>query len=69
MPRERIYITEKELNLIASTPPKECWICDELIKNTFTTKDGRRYLRYSQMDDSFIEHLEQIINREAKIEA
>ena len=64
----KFYITEPERLKIASTPPKECWICN-LFANNFKKNNKGYYLpdRIFE-DDGIIEHLEQIIVREVNFE-
>lgn len=59
---ERIYITEAERQLIAQTPPKECWICDVIINSILKDEQGNYYIPDSVLEDEgMVEHLEQII--------
>lgn len=38
---EKLYLSEDEKNLICSTPPKECWLCNELSNNIY--KSGNKF--------------------------
>jgi hypothetical protein len=35
-----MIITATELNLIASTPQRECWICEDLINHSIKNLDN-----------------------------
>ena len=39
-----MIITTKELYLIASTPKKECWICEDLIDHSIKNLDFTKNL-------------------------
>jgi hypothetical protein len=60
-----MIITTKELNLIASTPNKECWICEDLIEHTNIDLEGKRDIDelYLRENPDVREHLRQIIGR------
>jgi len=51
-------IPAKELNLIASTPERECWICEDFLNTPFLISDD-----YLKNDIGIKEHLRQIIDR------
>jgi len=61
---KKLYITEDERNLIASTPPNECWLCNLLSNNIRKDKEGIFFSEIIFVDDGIIEHLHQIIKRE-----
>lgn len=61
---KRIYLTEEESNLIALTPPKECWICDLFYDNVYKNRKGLFIPRRIFQDYGLIEHLHQIVKRE-----
>ncbi len=64
---EKVYITKKENNLIASTPSNECWICDDIINNVKKDKNGKLYIDLDYLEkNDFVEHLEQTIGRKIK---
>lgn len=60
---EKVYITKEQRRLIASTSPKDCWICALLSDNV--QKDSRGLFIPGKVftDDGIIEHLDQIIER------
>lgn len=61
------FLSNKEVQLLISTPPKECSICNFIIENYLMhTSETGYYLITSEMDNSDIEHLEQIFNRKIK---
>lgn len=61
---KKLYITEEERNLIASTPERECWICDELINNINKDKTGYFLKKKKLVEGGIKEHLKQILNRD-----
>jgi len=58
-------ITLKELELIASTPENECFVCSEIIQNIHINLEGQReiYGDYLRKNPDVREHLRQIIKR------
>ena len=60
-----MIITAKELNLIASTPQKECWICEDLINHSIKNLDNSFLIpeNYLENDIGIREHLKQLIGR------
>jgi hypothetical protein len=60
-----MIITAKELNLIASTPEKECWICEDLINHSIKNLDNSFLIpeNYLENDIGIREHLKQLIGR------
>lgn len=60
---KNFYITENERNLIASTPQKECWICDLFSNNIRKNNNGFFISENTFSDDGIVEHLHQIIRR------
>ena len=53
-----------EVKLLTTTPPKECWICESIISKALVrTHEGDYWISVDDLDDSNIEHLDQIINR------
>lgn len=64
MKATKFYISKEEQMLIASTPPKECWICDLFSNNFHSDKKGIYLPEKVFEDDGIIEHLHQIIKRE-----
>jgi len=61
---DKAMLSKKELKLLITTPPKECFICD-LIVNSALFKDieGNYWVMVDDLDNSDIEHLEQVIGR------
>lgn len=62
----KCYISREEHRLIASTPPKECWICDLFSNNFYTDKKRLCLPNKIFEDDGIVEHLEQIIKRKMR---
>jgi hypothetical protein len=60
----KFYISETERLKIASTPPKECWICNSFSNKLRKDKKGYFLPKYVFEGWDIIEHLEQIIKRE-----
>jgi hypothetical protein len=60
----KIYITEEERLLIASTPHRECWMCRLFSQKIKQNKSGYYLLESVCEDWGMIAHLEQIIGRE-----
>jgi hypothetical protein len=61
-----MIITEKERDLIASTPRNECWICEDIINHIqINLRNEDFYIsEYYLIENEFIrEHLRQIIKR------
>lgn len=60
-----MIITKKELNLIASTPQNECWICENIIKHIYTNLSDKKEISEIYLRNNFDirEHLRQIINK------
>jgi len=60
-----MIITAKELYLIASTPERECWICEELIKHSIKNLDDTFLIpeNYLKNNLDIREHLRQIIGK------
>ena len=59
-------ISKKELDLIASTPKKECWICQDIIRHTKRLIFIKGFVveeKYLKENTSIKEHLRQIIRR------
>lgn len=58
-------ISLKELELIASTPENECFICKEIIENVCTDLEGNKYISsfYLRHNPDVREHLKQILKR------
>jgi len=58
-------ITLQELELIASTPSKECFVCSEIIQNIFRDTDGDMNISGKTLinNPDMREHLRQIIKR------
>lgn len=64
MKNEYCSLTDKEVRLIASTPSNECEICDYIINNIiFKDNTLGYYVDADLLDDVYIIHIEQIINR------
>jgi hypothetical protein len=61
---KRIYLSAQEVQRIAATPKRECWICDKLINNVYEDTNGYFLKEKKFIDDGIVEHLRQIINRE-----
>ena len=60
--KEIIVLTEKEVNLIASAKPDECWMCDKIYDNIYC-EDDREFLKRKWVEDEdLMEHLQQLIN-------
>ena len=58
------FLSGKEVRLLLCTPEKECPVCEWIIsKGLGKDKNGEYYIYTEQLDESDIEHLEQIINR------
>jgi hypothetical protein len=60
-----MIITSKELYLISSTPEKECWVCEDLIKHCYKNLDNSFLIPddYLANNLDIREHLRQIIKR------
>lgn len=58
-------ITEKELELIVSTPENECLICNDILFHIEMNYDGEREIPdiYFEQNPDIREHLRQIIKR------
>ena len=57
-------LSKEEVQLLMKTPPNECSICEWIIsKGLFKSTDGNWFVTIEQLDNSDIEHLEQIIKR------
>jgi len=57
-------LSEKELKLLTTTPPKECFTCDQICNSAlFKNIEGVYWVMIEAMDDSDVEHLEQVIGR------
>lgn len=63
--QKNYLITKEEIRLIASTPPKDCSLCDGIFTNGLIIGLGNsKYgLRIPKLNDNIIEHIEQIIGR------
>ncbi len=61
---KEFYLTPKEVERIASTPPEDCWICNEL-KDHYFNRDTRHrtFLIIDEVNEEFIDHLEQRLGR------
>jgi hypothetical protein len=57
----KIRITKTERRLIASTPERECWICDEIVSNIQKDKKGYYLNKKWIKKEGFGDHLAQII--------
>ncbi len=56
-------LSDKEVLMLMKTPPRECSVCEYIISDSlFRTEDGY-FISTEWIDDSDIEHLEQIIER------
>jgi transcription elongation factor Elf1 len=55
------YITKDTFENITRTPPKECWICDELSKHIYKDAKGY-YIKWNDLDndEGIQEHLRQL---------
>jgi len=54
----------KEVTLLTRTPPSKCGMCESIISNAlWKNTEGEYWINVDSLDDSYIEHLEQIINR------
>jgi hypothetical protein len=60
-----MIITLKERDLIASTPQKECWICEDILNHIHITLTGKLDIwgDYLRNNTDIREHLRQIIGR------
>jgi len=61
-----MIITEKERDLIASTPQRECWICEDIINHIRVNYRGKNFFipeYYLKEAFGIREHLRQIIHR------
>jgi len=60
-----MIITAEELYLIASTPKRECWICEDLIDHSIKNLDNTFLIPedYLNNNENIREHLKQIIKR------
>jgi len=59
----KLRLVKGQVELIASTPPSECWICDYIFSNIYRDDEGY-YIKVSwlkEQDDGIIEHLKQLI--------
>lgn len=61
---KKFYISKEERKLIASTPSRECWICDLFSNNVRKNKNGYFIPEKILSDDGLVEHIEQIVRRE-----
>ncbi len=68
MKATKFYISKEEQRLIASTPLKECWICDTFSKNFHSDKKGIYFPNEIFSDNGLIEHLYQIVKRKITFE-
>ena len=59
----KVYLTQKEMEIISLTPPNECWICDNLFENIRRDKKGIYILEKFLLDNGFSEHLKQLLKR------
>jgi len=59
-----IRLTKEEVLLIASTPPRECWICDYLVEQVEKDEEGYYIPESKLFDEGIREHLNQIIGKE-----
>lgn len=41
----KMKITERELEMIASTPEQECFMCDDILYQIEINEEGERYTR------------------------
>ncbi len=64
IPCRKIRLTERNFNVIAQTPKKECWICDELLKLVEKDKEGYFILETNIDDQGIKEHLRQLLEVE-----
>ncbi|MBU1017051.1 hypothetical protein KJ678_02705 [Patescibacteria group bacterium] len=60
----KFFITEEDYKLIASTPEKECWICDVLINSVRVNQKGIYLTKKALLDEGIAEHLMQIVKRD-----
>lgn len=62
--KRKIRLSHKEVNLIFSTPTKECWICALFSKKIRKDSEGC-YIQNSVLsDDGLREHMRQLLDRE-----
>jgi len=60
---DKLRITKYERELIASTPPHECWVCDRIVNNIYKDEKGY-YIKKSWLRNmGWKEHLEQILHK------
>jgi len=61
---KKFYLSSDEVKIIASTPKRECWICNDLINNINKDENGYFLKEKNIIDDGIEEHLKQILNKE-----
>jgi hypothetical protein len=63
-PKDYVTFSEKNYRLISSTPAKECWICDELVKHTIQLGSGKVGIEKKWLEsEGFKEHLSQLLRK------
>lgn len=58
---DTIILSDKAVELLAATPPSECWICDEILRNLKGTDEGYAVSLEWLRAQGFEEHLKQVV--------
>lgn len=59
----KVYLKQKELDIISLTPPNECWICNNLFIYVKKDRNGLYISKEYLIKNGFVEHLWQILRR------